>query len=110
MKKRRVWNCRWEYYEGRNPELKSQVDCQSREKLYAVVYARFMGGQVQCGFGTQVVPKCLGGGWSSRDGIDPDEPVRGRLSRETLERRVKYGGRKGRSAARRLKRGWNSRK
>lgn len=98
----RVWTCFWSYRDTTS-ESKSSTLCRSRDKLYARVLSRFVGGQLQCGFGEQMVGRKLGGTWSSRDGFDTYEP-RWRLSKETLERRVRYGGKKGRAAKRRLQR------
>lgn len=101
-KRGRVWTCFWSYYDTTS-ELKSSILCRSRDKLYAKVFSRFVGGQLQCGFGPQTLGRKLGGTWSSRDGVDIYDP-RWCLSRKTLERRVKYGGKKGRAAKRRLQR------
>ena len=108
---KRIWVCWWEYFDGTGTGVKTKILCECREKVDAVIYARWMGGQLQCGLGSQT--NSWGkrqGGWTSRCGYDSQEPPRYRLKKAVLERRVKYGGKKGRAAARRLKRGWNSRK
>ncbi len=98
-RKKRAWVCRCGYYKGA-----VSISYRTKDKNYAKVLTRFLGGSLQrVLWKGPLTPTCKRGGtWTSREGYDPQDVTAFRLSRETLERRVRYGGRKGRRAAQRL--------
>ena len=99
FRKKRAWVCRCEYYNGA-----VSISYRVKDKNYAKVLARFLGGYLQRVLwkGSLTPTGKRRGTWTSMEGCDPQDVTTFRLSRETLERRVRYGGRKGRRAARRL--------